>query len=63
MAIDVYLIIKLGFVYEVVCVFMSVCVFVSLCVCCVCVAELEITVGHRPFSNHFQGFGQANPFC
>ena len=26
-------------------------------------AELEITVGHRPFSDHFQGFGQANPIC
>ena len=23
--------------------------------------ELEITVGHQPFSNHFKGFGRANP--
>ena len=26
-------------------------------------AELEMTVGHQPFSNPFQGFGKANPVC
>ena len=25
--------------------------------------ELEITVGNRPFSDYFQGFGQANSIC
>ena len=26
-------------------------------------AELKMTVGYQPFSNPFQGFGQANPVC
>ena len=27
-------------------------------------SELKITVGHRPFSDHYQGIGQVNPiFC
>ena len=25
--------------------------------------ELEVTVGHWSFSDHFQGFGQANTIC
>ena len=25
--------------------------------------ELKMTVGNRPFSDQFQGFGRANPIC
>ena len=27
------------------------------------IAELEIAVGHRPFSDQFTPFGRANPIC
>ena len=48
---------------------MCVCVCVRMCVC-VCVrvrgsvcAELEITVGHWPFSDQYCYFGQAKSDC